>query len=223
MPDLVSILIPAYNAELWLGDTIRSALGQTWPRKEVIVIDDGSRDSTLRVAHAYASSGVQVVSQRNAGASAARNRALSLAQGDYIQWLDADDLLDAEKVSRQMNAAKRIGNPRVLLSGAWGRFMFRKERAEFRPTALWADLSPVEWLLQKLGHNLYMQTASWLVSRELSVAGGPWNTELLGDDDGEYFCRVLIASDGVHFVRARRRDRGREIAGFHAMQRLDEA
>ena len=48
--------------------------------------------------------------------------------------------------------------------------------------------------------NLYMQTASWLVSRELAEAAGPWDTRLLGDDDGEYFCRVLLASDGVRFV-----------------------
>jgi hypothetical protein len=48
--------------------------------------------------------------------------------------------------------------------------------------------------------NLYMQTATWLVSRELAEAAGPWDTRLLGDDDGEYFCRVLLASDGVRFV-----------------------
>jgi hypothetical protein len=65
---------------------------------------------------------------------------------------------------------------------------------------LWADLSPVEWLIRKLGQNLYMQTASWLVSRELTEVAGPWDTTLLGDDDGEYFCRVLLASSGVRFV-----------------------
>jgi len=51
-----------------------------------------------------------------------------------------------------------------------------------------------------MGQNLYMQTASWLVSRELTEAAGPWDTRLLGDDDGEYFCRVLLASEGVRFV-----------------------
>jgi hypothetical protein len=51
-----------------------------------------------------------------------------------------------------------------------------------------------------MAHNLHMQTATWLVSRELTEAAGPWNTQLLGDDDGEYFCRVLRASDGVRFV-----------------------
>jgi hypothetical protein len=54
--------------------------------------------------------------------------------------------------------------------------------------------------LRKMGQNLYMQTATWLVSRELTEAAGPWNTALLGDDDGEYFCRVLLVSEGVRFV-----------------------
>jgi hypothetical protein len=78
--------------------------------------------------------------------------------------------------------------------------MYRPHRALFTPTSLWCDLTPVEWLLRKLGQRLYMQTATWLVSRELTEAAGPWNTRMLGDDDGEYFCRVLLASDGTRFV-----------------------
>src|SRR5205807_2072629 len=89
---------------------------------------------------------------------------------------------------------------RMLLSSAWAPFTYRHYRAKFTPTPLWCDLSPVEWLLRKMGQNLYMQTATWLVSRELSEAAGPWDTRLLGDDDGEYFCRVLLASNGVRFV-----------------------
>jgi glycosyltransferase involved in cell wall biosynthesis len=197
---LVSILIPAFNAQQWIADAIRSAVGQTWSRTEVIVVDDGSTDKTLRVARSFESDRVLVLTQENSGAAAARNRALAAAQGDVIQWLDADDLLDPRKVERQMEVALRIDCARTLLSGAWGRFWHRPDHAEFAPTALWADLAPVEWLLLKLGHNLYMQTASWLVSRALTDAAGPWNTTLLGDDDGEYFCRVLLASDGVRFV-----------------------
>jgi hypothetical protein len=70
----------------------------------------------------------------------------------------------------------------------------------FSPSLLWRSLPPVEWLLLKLGCNLYMQTGNWLVSRELSEAAGPWDCRLLSDDDGEYFDRVLLASDGVRFV-----------------------
>jgi glycosyltransferase involved in cell wall biosynthesis len=97
---LVSILIPAYNAEPWIAETIGSALAQTWSNKEIIVVDDGSSDQTLRIAKLFAGKTVSVVTQVNQGAAAARNRAYSLCQGDYIQWLDADDLLDRDKVSQ---------------------------------------------------------------------------------------------------------------------------
>jgi glycosyltransferase involved in cell wall biosynthesis len=200
MKPLVSILIPAYNAEEWLADTLRSAIGQTWPRKEIVVVEDGSTDGTLTVARRFASREVSVIRQENQGAAAARNRALQLCQGDYIQWLDADDLLSADKVARQIEALGADDTERTLLSCGWGSFMYRPRRAVFMPTALWCDLSPTEWLIRKMGQNLHMQTATWLVSRRLTEAAGPWDIRLLGDDDGEYFSRVLLASERVRFV-----------------------
>jgi glycosyltransferase involved in cell wall biosynthesis len=197
---LVSILIPAFNAQESIAETIRSALGQTWPRKEIIVVDDGSTDQTATIARQFESYGVRVVTQKNQGAAAARNAAYSLSHGDYIQWLDADDLLAPAKIAKQMEALADCPSKRILLSGPWGRFMYRPWRATFVPTALWCDASPVEWLLRKMEHNIYMQTATWLVSRELTEANGLWDTRLLTDDDGEYFCRVLLASTGVRFV-----------------------
>jgi len=194
---LVSILIPAYNAEKYIADTLRSALAQTWERTEIIVVDDGSRDATAGVAETFESNKVIVVRQSNQGASAARNRALSLAKGEYIQYLDADDLLAPDKIERQMAEAK---GPRTLLSSAWGRFLYRHQTAEFKPSALWNDLSPIEWLLRKMSSNLHMQTATWLVSRELTEAAGPWDERISFDDDGEYFCRVVHKSEGIHFV-----------------------
>jgi len=197
---LVSILIPAYKAEEWISDTIDSALAQTWPRKEIIVVDDGSPDRTAEVARRYVSKEVSVVTQENQGASAARNYAYQLSQGDYIQWLDADDLLAPDKVERQLAVFGGDRDNRTLLSAPWGYFNYRTSRAQFTPTSLWQDLSPVDWLLRKLGENLHMQTATWLTSRELSEAAGPWDTRLISDDDGEYFCRVLLASKGTRFV-----------------------
>src|SRR5205809_2560123 len=202
MTPLVSILIPAYNAERWIADTIRSALAQTCPRKEVIIVDDGSGDRTLEIAQQFVFSNVLVVTQQNRGASAARNKAFELCQGDYIQWLDADDLVSPDKVAKQMAAAEQYQDTRWLLSSGWGYFMYRPSRAKFLPTPLWCDLSPVEWLLRKVGQNLHMQTATWLVSRELTEAAGPWDTRLSFDDDGEYFCRILVASCGTRFVPA---------------------
>src|SRR5271166_4732111 len=200
MKPLVSILIPAFNSEDWIADTINSAIAQTWPRKEIIVVDDGSTDQTLAVARQFASREVAVVTKKNQGAAAARNHALSLSQGDYIQWLDADDLLSPDKIARQMEAVDKCRSNRMLFSSGWGYFAYRTDRAEFSPTSLWCDLSPAEWLLRKMRENLHMQTATWLVSRELTEAAGPWDVRLFVDDDGEYFCRVILASDGIRFV-----------------------
>lgn len=200
MKPLVSILIPAYNAEEWIAETIHSAMAQTWPRTEIIVVDDGSWDATAETARQSASKNVKVVRQENQGAAATRNCALRLSQGDYIQWLDADDLLAPDKIERQMEALREADAPQVLLSSAWGQFNYRPQQARFVSTTLWQDLAPVDWLLAKMGENLHMQTATWLTSRELAQAAGPWDTHLLSDDDGEYFCRVLLASAGTRFV-----------------------
>jgi len=196
---LISILIPAYNAGEFLAATVQSALDQTWPSKEIIIVDDGSRDDTLAVARRFESKVVKVVSQENQGAAAARNRAMSMAQGDFIQWLDADDLLSSQKVQRQVEAAQREGVA-TLLSSPWAYFMYRPSKAKFDPTALWEDLSPLEWMTRKMEQNLHMQTATWLVSRELTEAAGPWNPELLVDDDGEYFARIVMHSAKIAFV-----------------------
>jgi glycosyltransferase involved in cell wall biosynthesis len=200
MKPLVSILIPAYNADRWIAETIKSAIAQTWPRKEIIVVDDGSTDQTASIARQFASEDIAIISKANEGAAAARNHALAVSQGEYIQWLDADDLLSPDKIANQMELATKHQNPQMLFSSAWGSFAHRIKQAEFRPTALWQDLSPVEWLLRKLSGGLHMQTATWLVSRELAQAAGTWDTRMLSDDDGEYFCRVIMASDAIRFV-----------------------
>ena len=198
---LVSILIPAFNAQEWIADTLKSAVEQTWDRKEIIIVDDGSTDDTLRVARQFESDVVKVASQKNQGASAARNTAFSLSHGEYIQWLDADDLLAPDKITHQINALRGIGNNKlILLSGSWGRFIYRRDKARFSSTSLWCDLVPLEWLIRKLSQNVFMPPANWLISREVTEAAGPWNTQLSLDDDGEYFCRVLLSSLGTHFV-----------------------
>ena len=200
MQPLVSILIPAYNAERWIAEAVQSALEQTWTRKEIIIVDDGSQDQTLSMARKFAGSTVSVITQENQGAAATRNKAYSVCQGDYIQWLDADDLLSREKIALQMQAAEACQERRALMSCGWGSFMYRPAKARFTPTTLWCDLSPVEWLLRKWEGNFHMQTATWLVSRELTEAAGPWDARLLGDDDGEYFFRVIRASTNIRFV-----------------------
>lgn len=202
MPDLVSILIPAYKAEAFLEETVRSAENQTWPRKEIIVVDDGSPDRTFEVAKRLASGSVKVVRQDNGGAPAARNKALSLAQGDYIQWLDADDLLHPEKISTQLQGAESGAASLTFLTCSWGKFFFDTKRASFVRDSLWQDLGPIEWIVTKFADNVWMNPAVWLVSRKLTELAGPWDNRLArsGDDDGEYVCRVVGHSDGVRFA-----------------------
>jgi glycosyltransferase involved in cell wall biosynthesis len=200
MAELVSVLIPAYNAERWISTTIRSATSQTWPNVEVIVVDDGSRDTTLAVARRWESKSVRVVTQPNMGACAARNGALALAQGTYIQWLDADDLLAPGKIAAQMAVAQKLADRRVLLSCPFGTFYHRPEKALFEETPLWRDLQPLEYFLTRFNNNACFQTDAWLVSRELTEANGLWTDFGSPDDDGEYFCRMMMNSAGVKFV-----------------------
>ena len=202
MEQLVSILIPAFNAERWIGQSISSALAQSWSRKEIIVVDDGSTDKTLEIARSFESKAVKVIATQNGGACRARNTAFSHAQGTYIQFLDADDLLGIDKLSRQLHGADAGLHSRMLLTAAWGLFFQYPQRIAFKPDALWADLPPIEWLLRKFEHGAWMNPAVWLVSRKLIELAGPWDERLSrsGDDDGEYMCRLVKASEAVRFV-----------------------
>lgn len=94
---LVSIVIPCFNAERYVAEAVESALAQTHPRTEVIVVDDGSTDATTDVLRRFAGR-VRRERQANAGPAAARNRGLALARGEFVQFLDADDLLLPTKV-----------------------------------------------------------------------------------------------------------------------------
>ena len=201
MTPMVSILIPAFNAEKWITDAVKSSLDQTWENKEVVIVDDGSSDHTYKIAKRFESRIVKVIRQDNLGASAARNKALSYAQGDYIQWLDADDILAPEKISYQLKNLETILNSKILLSSAWGMFYFRPKKAQFVPNLLWNDMDPVEWIYRKIRDNTWMSIESWLVSRELTILAGPWDERLSRDDDGEYFCRVVSASDSIKFIK----------------------
>lgn len=200
MKKLVSILIPCYNAEMWLKKTIESALSQTWQNKEIIIVDDGSTDHSLQILKQYESPIIKIISQENMGGCAARNRALECAQGDYIQWLDADDILAPAKIECQMRVADRFDNPKILLSGPWGVFYYRHHKAEFIKSNLWKDLDPIEWFIIKFSEQVYMTNNTWLVSRQLTEQVGSWDERLSRDQDGEYFGRVVAACEKVVFV-----------------------
>lgn len=203
MDTLVSILIPAYNKEQWIRETMLSAINQTWPNTEIIVVDDGSSDNTYKVAKALESKTVKVITQPNSGACEARNNAFKLAQGDYIQWLDADDLLDPDKISLHLRSNNEGRDSRALLTCAWGTFFSRSRKARFISNSLWMDLSPADWIITKFTDNVWMNPAVWLVSRRLTELAGPWDGRLAlsGVDDGEYICRVVAVSEKVKFCQ----------------------
>jgi len=102
--NLVSVIIPAYNAEKFIGETIKSALSQSYPKLEIIVVNDGSTDGTLDALRRFniTKSRIKIVSQPRAGVSAARNTGIRHSHGDLIAPLDADDIWYPEKISRQV-------------------------------------------------------------------------------------------------------------------------
>jgi glycosyltransferase involved in cell wall biosynthesis len=101
---LVSVIIPVYNYDRYLGEAIESVLGQTHPHLEVIVVDDGSTDRSSEVAKGFTDRGVRYCHQVHAGIGPARNKGVEFAQGEFLAFLDADDRWPPEKIERQLNA-----------------------------------------------------------------------------------------------------------------------
>lgn len=193
---LVSIIIPLYNAENYIVATIESALKQTYTNTEIIIVDDGSKDASHEFAIKYASDKIKVVKQVNKGASAARNHGISLAKGEYIQFLDADDFLHPQKIEQQVNTLSKFSDLH-LIGGTWQRFITNLDHlfGEIAPPTL-VELQYFEkakWLIERP----MMIPHTWLVSKKLIELAGPWDEELTLNDDGEYFYRVIAASAGV--------------------------
>jgi glycosyltransferase involved in cell wall biosynthesis len=195
---LVSVLIPSFNARPYIGETLDSVLLQTWGNIEIIVVDDGSTDDTPAVVERYRQKGVRLISQKNAGAAAARNKAFAASRGLFIQFLDADDILKPNKIALQM--ARLMRNPAHIASAEWGRFYNNLGETCFEPESNWADLDPVEWLVRSREDGLGMLfPAIWLLPRAIADAAGAWDETLSLGDDGEYFTRAVLASKGVLF------------------------
>ena len=127
--DAVTAIIPAYNAEATLDETLRSVRAQTHRALEILVVDDGSRDGTpaIALAHAAADPRVRLIRQGNAGVAAARNRGIEEARAALVAPVDADDLWAPTKIERQV-AALRRGGPRVALVYTWSALIDRESR-----------------------------------------------------------------------------------------------
>jgi glycosyltransferase involved in cell wall biosynthesis len=198
MSPRVSIIIPCRNGVRWLGEAIESCLGQSWANLQIIVIDNGSTDGSLDLAKRYEARAVTVLACERVGASAARNVGLKHADGDLIQFLDADDFLDADKIRRQverLNAAPAAS----VASGAWARFASDPSEAVFTSEAVWRDFAPEDFLIASWLGGGMMPNFAWLAPRAVIERAGPWNETLSVNDDGEFFCRVVLASSGIVF------------------------
>lgn len=198
---LVSIVIPCFNAARWLPATLDSALAQTWSKVEIIVVDDGSTDESFTLAGSFAARGVRVFRQENRGASAARNHGLRESTGEFVQFLDADDLLSPAKITEQITALTQ-SPPQTLASCRWGRFRHSIDEARFVDEAVFRDFAPLDFLTLTADTGAMMHPSAWLVPRALAERAGPWNESLSLNDDGEYFARVVLASRGIAFCAA---------------------
>jgi len=114
---IISIIIPAYNAEKTIQETIKSVLNQTFSDFELIIINDGSQDSTLEIVSTFQDPRLKVYSYSNAGLSATRNRGIFLAKGEYISFIDADDLWTVDKLESQFKALQE--NPKAAVAYSW--------------------------------------------------------------------------------------------------------
>jgi len=199
MPATVSILIACYNAGPWLSETLRSALDQTWPDLEVILVDDGSTDNSLQIAQTFADRGLRVISQKNQGHCAACNHALRESRGQYIKFLDADDLINPTAVERQMEVI--AGSTTLVAHGEWSRFVNSPAEADFTRLPCWRDADPVDWATQAwTGGQPMHQCGTFLIPKSLLDQTGGWDERLTLIDDFEFFARVLLASGGIRFT-----------------------
>lgn len=115
MSQLVSILIPCYNARPWIAQCIQSAIDQTYPHKEIVVVDDGSTDGSQDVVREFGDR-VRFEAGPNRGSNVARNRLVELSRGSWLSFLDADDYYLPEKIERQMALVQRNNNVDVVYS-----------------------------------------------------------------------------------------------------------
>lgn len=199
MPPKVSILIPCYNSEQFIAETLDSCLAQTYENIEVIVVDDGSIDRSLEIAKRYEANGVKVFSRSNNGACAARNYAFAHSTGDYVIFLDADDLINATYVKNHIDCLKNTDYKSVSF-GMWDTFYQFAEEAKFQNRKLYKDYEDAFSLLLDLWAGDMLQTTCYMIPRQLVIDIGGWDEAVLLNQDGEFFARILIRANKALFV-----------------------
>jgi glycosyltransferase involved in cell wall biosynthesis len=192
---LVSVIIPAYNAERYLGEAIESVLVQTYAPVETIVVDDGSSDGTAAVARSYP--GVALISQGNAGPAAARNRGFAASRGEVVAFHDADDLMTPNKLAVQVGE--------MLADPAVGCVLAEQELLVEAGAELpfWAEGTKVPTVMparpEELADEPDVHTMTMVLRREVFERVGGFDEEMRAAEDFDWLLRA--AEDGVEFAR----------------------
>lgn len=170
----------------------------------MIIVNDGSNDASLEIAKKYISPQITVLTTRNLGASAARNYGLNHAKGELIQFLDADDFISADKFANQVTLS--IVNPKKLIVCSTVHFHTNDNLFLLRPDSyeerfIYDTDNPITFLTNlwgsKNGNMCMIQPNAWLTPINVIKNAGRWNENLSLDDDGEFFCRVILNSSGI--------------------------
>ncbi|MEO0835337.1 MAG: glycosyltransferase [Cyanobacteria bacterium J06642_3] len=184
---LVSVIIPCFNAEQFLSEAIESILAQTYPRIEIIVIDDGSTDGSLEIIKSY---GDRLIwrTGANKGGNYARNLGFTLSQGDYIQYLDADDYLLPEKIAKQVRCLQ--GSADVVYSD-WQHLVHQADGSSFLD-AIRICGPKTDFLESLLANERWSNLTPILFSREIVIQSGGWDESLTAAQDRDFLISVAL-------------------------------
>ena len=196
---IVSIIIPLYNSEAYIAQTIDSCLAQTHDNIEIIVIENGSTDQGYQIVKSIDDKRLSVFQILKPNAAAARNYGYHKAKGAYIVFLDADDVMASNKIELQLKALSKKPEGWVA-SCAWAKFKTNTKEAVISPQKVWAIQNPIDWCLQSWTGGGMMTLSGWLIPKPIIDKAGLWDERLSLHDDGEFMCRVLLASQGNVFV-----------------------
>lgn len=204
--ELVSIIIPTYNRAHLLGETLNSVINQTYQKLECLVIDDGSTDYTEQLMEFYCDKDQRIKffqrpSNRKKGASACRNYGIEKSTGEYIQFLDSDDLISINKISEQVGAM--LSESEVdLVTCKWGRFVANiNEVLLFEDLKVYQDFSDSYLFLNTLADSKgYFPLHAYLLSKNVIIKSGWWNEYISLNDDGEFMSRVIANSRNINFA-----------------------
>lgn len=170
--DLVSTIIPVHNRPAMLTEAVTSVLDQTWPYIEVIIVDDGSTDNTAEIAEDLCRrhpERVQLVRQANAGPGAARQRGVDSSRGEFLQFLDSDDLLLCDKFEVQVSGLRSDPEADIAYAKA-----FVREAGKLAPCPEHGDGQPLRSLFPALLQDRIWKTITPLYRRSAIEKMGAW-------------------------------------------------